>query len=157
MVDKPSKEELYRLYWKQGLSCEEIAEKYNVHKEAVRQWMVKHKIPRRTYSEAMLVKNSSTPASNSVEPYDTLKAVIDDLKDVPPVRYDPEPREDIYVPLPLKSLEFSKKLEATLTLVLSDLHLGHENHLPETYWSTISNLLRILKALKKKLLLRDLE
>ena len=111
----------------------------------VRRMMDKYGIPRRSNSDAILnhyrKMNSSVSLSEA-----SLKALLANLEAITPVNYDPPSRENLSIPVPLKCLEKNRKLDATATLVLSDLHLGHESHLPDTYWSTIGNLCRILKA-----------
>lgn len=46
-IKPPGKEEIYSLYWKEGLSQNEIAEKYNVARHTIQKWMYFYKIPRR--------------------------------------------------------------------------------------------------------------
>jgi len=152
-------ETLNELYWNRGMSLSEIAELLGVNKTTILSWMKKAGIKRRTISAAVsnLYKRSNNALGNieideSVIPEEstfTLDDLIKSLQDtVEPVRYEFTPREDIVVPLPLELLEKREK-DIVLTLVISDLHLGHETHLPETYWSCINNLKRVLRFLRK--------
>jgi hypothetical protein len=42
-----------------------------------------------------------------------------------------------------------KKEKAVLSITISDLHLGHLGFLPQTYWSTIDNLVKKLETLSR--------
>jgi len=53
---KPSKEKLEELYWSKKLSTVEIGKIFSVDHKTIWRWMVKYGIPRRTKSEAKLVK-----------------------------------------------------------------------------------------------------
>jgi len=149
------KETLEKLYWSDNLSASEIADKLGVSKSTVLSWMRKCGIPRRDLSDSAKLanhklnhKNNGMRAHNEI--IETLDGILDTLEDsVPTVRYESSPKEDIYVCLPLKVLESKRREQLSLTLVLSDLHLGHESHLPETYWSCVYNLSRVLRVLKK--------
>lgn len=44
---KPNKEELYNLYWKQGLSTVDLERKYKVHNKTIARWMGSYGIKRR--------------------------------------------------------------------------------------------------------------
>jgi hypothetical protein len=67
-----------------------------------------------------------------------------------PINYTPLPKEEINVSIPLAALTSSKHEPAAITLVMSDLHLGDSNHLPETYWSCVANADQIIKYLAGK-------
>jgi len=54
-----TKEQLYDLYWNKKLSMYDIAKKIGVVYNAVRQWMLKYNIPRRTYSETAKLRHFS--------------------------------------------------------------------------------------------------
>ena len=113
---------------------------------AIRRKMDKYGIPRRSNSDAILNHYRKMNNSKSLSE-GSLKDLLANLEAITPVNYNPPSRENLSVPVPLKCLEKNRKLDATVTLVLSDLHLGHENFLPDTFWSTISNLCRVLKAI----------
>lgn len=136
---KATKEELDHLYWDRGMTLDEIAKLYDVSERTVRRWMDMYGIERRDRSEAARLAAGEYEMS--------LEDILDSLDKVEPVKYDPAPVENLSIPIPLKCLEKNRKLDATVTIVMSDLHLGHENHLPDTYWSTVSNLCRVLKGL----------
>jgi len=150
--NKVPEETLRELYWKQGLSIRDIAKKLGVAKSTISAWLEKAKIPTRSVSEGRkqtFINNRPKVLSNSI--LDSLDAITKTIEDkIEPVTYNFKDREDISVPLPLKLLEHGNNEDITLTLAVSDLHLGHESHLPETYWSCIYNLGRVLKFLKNK-------
>jgi len=149
-VDIVSKEELESLYWDQNLSIHSIASKLGISKTTVHRLMKKYGIPRRSFKEAQINRAKNELSLNNYGLI-TIDQVLDLLKDkVPMVSYKAIPREDIYLPLPLKILKSTKKSNITLTLVISDLHLGHEAHLPETYWSCINTCYDILEFLTSK-------
>jgi len=135
--------ELIRLYWKEKLSLREIAEIYNCNKETIRERMERYNIPRRNTSEA----NKFLSMRQEEE---LRQKLIEDLKSFKPIKYKFKNRDNIFVPLPIKAFKKNKAGEGRLTLVLSDLHIGDTDHLPSSYWSTISNLLEILKVLKER-------
>lgn len=64
-----------------------------------------------------------------------------------PAKYDPIDREDISVTLPLTAIESDTKPEATLTLVVSDLHIGDSDFLPDTFMSCVDKTKRLVKYL----------
>ena len=149
MLDRDT---LYDLYWNKGLSVRQIGKIVGRNESTIRRWMKKLGIPRRSYSEA----RENTIEHNDIELEEVedefLMKIVDKLADgladkIPEVRYKYRERENISVSLPLKVLESGKKADMTVTIVISDLHLGHESHLPETYWSCIYNLERVLKYL----------
>lgn len=154
--DMPPYETLKRLYVDESKSSREIADVLGVSKDVVLKWLRKCKIPRRTVSEANKIANNKMQSYSRSNGNGTLS--LDDILDamddrIEPVKYTYEQKENISIPLPLKVLENldkNKKKDMTLTLSISDLHLAHENHLADTYWSTIENLERILKVLKSK-------
>jgi len=140
-----TKQELRKLYWKNGQSLDDIALEYGCNKETIRRRMVKWKIPRREASQV----RRNVKVDN--EFLDLNRELIEDLKSLKPVKYKFKDKENLMVPLPLKYFKDGKKREARLTVVISDLHLGDTDHLPETYWSAINNLIEILKVLNKRL------
>ena len=46
-MEKPTKEELYKLYWVEGKSLPELARLFKKHYTTVRDWLIKYNIPRR--------------------------------------------------------------------------------------------------------------
>ncbi|RLF21748.1 MAG: hypothetical protein DRN15_10635 [Thermoprotei archaeon] len=133
-----SKEKLEDLYVRQGLSTYQIAEKFGVHTETIRRKLAKHGISRR-------------PAAGVPMELEELEEQSSELKDIPVATYSPPPRDNVYLPLPLSMLEGEtlEGKEATLCLVLSDTHFGHEDFLPETYLSTVETLKKVLYAVRK--------
>ena len=89
---KPSKEELYKLYWLEGKSLPELARLFKVHYITVRNWLVEYNIPRRrkgqrvdTWSEEekqILLDNSDKPVKDIVKllPKRTPQAIYTQLE-----------------------------------------------------------------------------
>ena len=148
------KDELYDLYWNKKLSVRQIAKLLDVNESTVRRWMKKYGIPRRDYSTAGRIRREHYTA----EPKDIeelakqlVSEIAEQLEDrVEPSVYSYTPRDNLNIPLPASLLESKEPKEAVVTIVLSDLHLGHESHLPDTYWSCINNLKRVLSIIKMK-------
>lgn len=55
-----SKEELNRLYFNDGMSMQEIADKYSCSINKISYWMNKHDLSRRSKSDAVYLKNNPT-------------------------------------------------------------------------------------------------
>lgn len=51
--EKPSRDELFELYWRKGLTPSEIGTRYSTTKNTVLTWMRRLDVPRRSKSEAM--------------------------------------------------------------------------------------------------------
>ena len=49
---KPTKDELYDLYWNKGLSTVEIGKIFGFNNNTIRRWMIEYGIPRRSLSES---------------------------------------------------------------------------------------------------------
>jgi len=77
---------------------------------------------------------------------DELQELMEGLKPLEPVVYEPKPRTSLFIPVPYSGIR-DKVFDCTLTLVMSDLHLGDADHLPDSYWSTISNVLEIMRGI----------
>jgi len=129
VMKRPSREELEKLYIKLGMTLRQIAEIYGVDITTVHRWLRKYNIKRKDYEEMLFFNNSEVS--------------------IPVERYNPPEREDISISIPFKILGKKEKLDCTLTLVLSDLHLGHSDFLPETYLSTVKTLIKVLDKLNR--------
>ena len=138
-----NKEDLIRLYWGEKKSLRDIAEIYNCHKSTISKRMDTWDIPKRNLSESRNVVQE-------IEDEKIRKKMIEDIKSLEPIKYDFKPRENIWIPLPLRAFSKNKAGQGRLTFVISDTHLGDTDHLPETYWSTIYTLTEILRVLKKR-------
>ncbi|MEM2260841.1 MAG: metallophosphoesterase [Ignisphaera sp.] len=140
LQEVPSKEFLEKLYCKMKMSTLQIANLLDVNRDTVRRWLKQYGIPLRNLSEAAKIQ------------YERERDFQYDMEETyyEPVKYEKKPRENIVIPIPLKLLTEKKKLDATLTLVLSDLHLGHTDFLPETFYSCIETLKQIITALHEK-------
>ncbi len=149
---KVSKEELYDLYWNKGMSRREIASYLTeVYGERITQgqvghWLEKYGIPRRSVSEAVALKHQKNReeviSENLLDSIDILEEKVRELeKEIEPL------------PLSKSILQYflvSKKKNITVTVVISDLHIGDSNFLYNTWKSTIGNLYVFLKYLKKE-------
>lgn len=92
------------------------------------------------------------PVEESIHPIDSLKPLIDKTE---PIKYGPVPRKDVSVTIPSSALGSTQKLEATLTLVLSDTHVGDSDFLPKTFTSCIEETKRVVEALANHFLIRN--
>ena len=54
---KPTKDELYDLYWNKGLSTVEIGKIFGFNNNTIRRWMIEYGIPRRSLSESKFKLN----------------------------------------------------------------------------------------------------
>jgi len=139
-----SKDELVDLYWKKKLSLREIADVYNVSYSHIYNLMRRYKIPRRPSPQRIREQS----ANYKPVKFDKiiLKGFTDKLieleRSLPKVDYSRK-KQLYYVP-------FSKDKELTVTIVISDLHIGDSNFLHETWKSTVDNLLEFLRDLKDK-------
>lgn len=143
-------EEIRRLYEEEGLSVREIARKLGVSKGKIDYIVDKYGIERRSLSEAIRL----SAYKSKTEAIEEAKAILEEsLKQlhVKKRKYSPIRRFNILVPL-----SKNNNKDCTLTIVISDLHIGDANHLPDTYWSTIANLLEILKFIKENYNIKEL-
>jgi len=67
-----------------------------------------------------------------------------------PVQYKYIPREDISISLPLNTIGNTEKQEATVTLVVSDIHAGDSDFLPRTWSSCVDNTVHVMTKLVQK-------
>lgn len=142
MIDK---DVLIQKYWKEKKSMREIAKELNCAKSTVWEDLRKNNIPIRGYSEAQKLKYISSTGNNYVE---TVQKIVDEIKIS---TYKPIKRKDQWISLPLSYFkDEDKDKECTLTLVLSDTHFGDSNVLLYSLWSSVNNLLDILKILSLK-------
>jgi len=147
---KVSKEELYDLYWNKEMSRREIAayltEKLGekITQGQVGYWLEKFGIPRRKAGIAIALRNRKNRGNEITEEViDTTEVLEEKIKEL----------EQEIEPLPqsksiLQYFLVSKKT-ITVTVVVSDLHIGDSNFLYHTWKSTIDNLHEFLKYLKK--------
>jgi len=148
------------LYIDKQLSTRDIAKLFDCHYTTIQRYLRKWNIPTRDYSESQKIRDKEVVISKEdvsliqklvkQQTENTLEAFLTTLEDIPDVKYTPSKHQDINIVLPIKCLNNNKKLNATLTLVFSDLHLGHSDFLPNTFYSCIENVKRVLKTLKKK-------
>jgi len=141
VMEELTKELLEEEYYNNGLSVREIAKKYGVSKGRIDYLFDKYGIERRSLSEAMILKANKEREERIEEARVILE---EDLKKIhiKKRKIKPIKRRHLLVPL-------SNSKECTVTVVISDLHLGDSNHLPDTYWSTIANLKEVLSYINK--------
>lgn len=148
--NKLTKEDLEELYSYDGLSMREIAGETGKTRGQIEHLMEKYDIPRRTASQAQRIRAQRVKRDKIEEAKvileDTMRQLHTKKRTIKPVH-----RSNILVPL-----SKSKNNDCALTLVLSDLHIGDANHLPDTYWSTIKNVLEIIKSIKKNYKVRSI-
>jgi len=152
-----TKEVLEDLYYNRNKSLREIADMLNCSVGTVSYYFKKYNIKGRTLQEAMKIsRHKRQPIIYEIEleeassSKETLNDILNSLEDkIEPVVYDYKIREDITIPIPLKLLRSKGKKDITLTLVLSDLHLGDSDHLPNIYWNTVNRVNIILDSLKQ--------
>jgi len=147
--NKLTKEDLEELYSYDGLSMREIAGETGKTRGQIEHLMEKYDIPRRTASQAQRIRAQRVKRDKIEEAKvileDTMRQLHTKKRTIKPVH-----RSNILVPL-----TNNKNNDCVLTLVLSDLHIGDANHLPDTYWSTIKNALEIIKSIKKNYKVRS--
>lgn len=149
-MSKPSKKELEFLYNSVNMSTRQIATLKKVHHSTVSDWLQFYSIPRRSLSEANknTTINEGTGINSKVFYSDWSK--LGAVYKIPVSNLCRGSRQNITIPLPYKSLISDQVNPATVTLSLSDLHLGHSDFLPDTYASTVSTLKDILHLLRNK-------
>ena len=116
----------------QKMSMMQIAEEFGGTKSQVERLMKLYHIPVRSHSEAKRNCDRQEFEDRKVDEVEQLKSKISMF--TPKVEFVPVTKKNMLIPVPLDN----KARDATLTLVISDLHIGDSNHLPETYWSTVS-------------------
>ena len=140
-----SREVLEDLYHNQKLSIRNIAKETGMTRGQIENLMESYDIPRRTYTEAkknLDCKIASVKADESI-----IMAKEHAARDVVcKTKFIPTKRKNMMVPMLLDN----KIKEATVTLVMSDLHLGDGDHLPLSYWSTVENVKSIIADIKTK-------
>lgn len=67
-----------------------------------------------------------------------------------PKSYQPNFINNVCIPIPISCITSDEVKDATLTLVMSDLHAGDSDFLPRTLASTVENLKFLLDILAKK-------
>jgi len=86
----------------------------------------------------------------NLEPVDEKEELRIKIDSGRPVEYEPVNREDINITLPISVIGDAERKKATLTLVVSDTHLGDSNHLPKTFWSCVENTKSVVSKLSEK-------
>jgi hypothetical protein len=115
-----------------GESTYEIALDFECHPETIRRILLKNGVQRRESNgnEEITIKES-----------DVYKESV--------LVYNREINNLPIIPVFLDQLDSGKliKKDATLTVVLSDLHIGHTDFLPESFYSSVKTLDNILTKL----------
>jgi hypothetical protein len=150
MSESISKDELEDLYWTKRKSIREISTFLKLTKGQVEHLLEKYNIPRRTVAEAAYIKSELLKeeriedAKSILE--DTLNKMSIKQREIKKIK-----RSHILVPIRLNDNK-----DCTITLVLSDFHIGDANHLPDTFWSTIKNAQEVIKYIKKNYIIKGL-
>jgi len=155
---KISKQELEKLYLGEKLSIREIALKFGVDKDTIAKRLARYNIPIRSISEGVRARYEREKKKKREETRIELEEIIKSLdsKELN-VKYKYKFRENQLISLPLSFLKEPKeKHNVVLTLVISDLHLGDTDHLPDCYWSSINNLLGLLKIFDRQFRIKHL-
>ena len=137
-----TKELLEKLYTKDEMSIREIAKELGITRGQVETLMENYKIEPRSYSEAWKIKSRKLREEKYKGSIENLSEKLEGTKEINK-DIDPILRKNLLIPIPINDYR-----EASVSIVLSDLHLGDANHLPETYWSTISNIIEVLKNIR---------
>lgn len=136
LIDKVT---LEKLYFSDKLSIRQIGKQLGLTKGQVDHLFDSYNITTRSYDEAREVIEEK----RTEEKHNHAIAIIQERTSKGPIprqKFHPIIRSNIVIPFPLTS-----NRDATVTVVLSDLHLGDANHLSDTYWSTIANTVEVLK------------
>jgi hypothetical protein len=144
--NKPSKEQLEDLYINKELSTREIAEELSITKGSAEHLLEQYGIPRRTYAQASAIKSTKYRKEKTEEAKIVLEETLKHIPYTNNKKIEPVKTAQILVPI-----FTDDNKDCTITLVLSDLHIGDANHLPDTYWSTVKNTGLVLSYLKKNM------
>lgn len=138
-----NKELLEQLYWKDNLSIRKIGKKLGMTRGQIEHLFDSFNIETRDSSEAQQILSKERKEEKSQLALENLTVKINKAI-LPRTEFNPIIRKNMMIPIPLHGGD----RRATVTIVLSDLHLGDANHLPETYWSTIYNIQEVLRNIK---------
>lgn len=134
-----TKEIIEKEYNVNKLSIRDIAKKYGGTKGQVEYLMDLYGIARRSYTEAKKVRENREMDEKQIEAIESLEFKVGNFemrKDFPPVI-----RKNMLIPIPVDG----KSRDAVVTLVISDMHIGDGDFLPESYWSAISNAMEVMR------------
>ena len=110
-LERPSRDELYRLYWNKNMSSLKTARMYGVSYNTVLGWMKKYNIPRRNWKEAFkLMAKPFTPQPGPELAY-VLGVLLGDGSVY--VRHKPDKRT-YHIQLNVKDKEFAEKFARAL-------------------------------------------
>ena len=143
MKGKLTKELLYEMYHNKKMSIRKIAKEVGATKGQIEHLMETLDVPRRTVAEAKKVTDEVVQEEKVVEAIEKVTELA--KRCTVKTKFMPTIRKNILVPFTLND----KNKDATLTLVISDLHLGDGSHLPESYWSTVDNVKVMIEEIKK--------
>jgi hypothetical protein len=138
-----TKDELRKMYHEDKLSMREIAVQVGATKGQIEHLMESLDIPRRSVTEAKKIKDCKEDDVRMIEAKQEVAILATKCKTQR--TFKPTKRNNILIPYPIGE---NANRDATLTVVISDLHIGDSNHLPETYWSTMENAKVVINAIK---------
>lgn len=164
-----TKEDIKLLYYKKGLNVDRIGGMFGVSGRTVIRHMDRWGMKRRTKEEVAAMKRRARMVEDDaligeIKEVDnpSVTAVLDKIIDALEPHYaidtySPISRENIWLSLPLKWFmrKEKKKANITLTICVSDIHLGDCNHLHGTYWSTVETLTKVLNVLADQFNIRN--
>ena len=137
------KETLDRLYNVEKMSYAQIARMHGSTKSHVADLMDAYGIKARSTSEAKKVTDSNVFNEKQEEAINSIKQKIGYCEPTP-TEFVPVVRKNMLIPIPVDG----KARNAVITLVISDLHIGDCDHLPQSYWSCVTNAIEVIKNIK---------
>ena len=132
------------MYHDEKMSMRKIAKATGMTRGQIEYLMETLDIPRRTIAQAKKITDDKAKEDIASDALEKVKEMAS--RDTTKTKFVPTLRKNLLVPIQIVK-EGSK--DATLTLVISDLHLGDGSHLPESYWSSIDNVKILVDEIKK--------
>jgi len=134
-----SKEFLDNLYTNERMSIREIAKKVGGSKGQIEYLLELYGIPKRSFSESHKVKHNRRVEKEQREEVEALKKRIKGFKIN--TTFSPAVKRNMLIPVPIDN----KCRDASVTLVMSDAHVGDVGHLPKCFWSSFTNAMEVIK------------
>jgi len=137
-----SKEELEDMYIVQKMSIRNIAKSLKLTRGQIEGLIEHYGIETRSVSEAQKIRAEKVRAEKAELAKIKIKNIVGNGIQT---NFVPVKRHNLLVPLALNSSD----KDSVVTIVISDLHIGDANHLPQSYWSCISNAVEILRIINE--------
>jgi hypothetical protein len=137
-----TKDIVSEMYYDKKLSMRDIAKELGITRGQVETLMEKWGIERRSNSDAQKVIGERVTEERADETVSKIRrySIASNVQ----TKFAPTFRKNILVPYPVEK----GTKDAYVTVVLSDLHIGDGNHLPECFWSTVDNTVKVLQYIK---------